>query len=139
MSDQKKSTSTPTTTNYPDHWERWPAIREPVLLHLPPDAADSIRELGRVLYELVDHFGLYQPPGSWTAARLGAAVAELRFVRQYLEELAEARFASSLSKADTRLAERAQAWAVEAEELAAEIEIGLREEGAGDEEGAGPE
>ena len=82
MRDQTKSTSHP----YPDHWECWPAIREPMLLHLPPDVADSVRELGRVVYELVDSLGLYRPPGSWTAARLGATIAELRFLRQYLED-----------------------------------------------------
>lgn len=124
MSDQKKSTST-----YPDHWEptweRSPAIREPILLHLPPDVGESVRELGRVVYELVDHLGLYQPPGSWTAARLRATVAELRFLRQYLEELSEARFASCLEEADTRLAERAEDWSVKADELAAEIEAAL--------------
>ena len=121
MSDQQKSTSTP----YPDHWECWPAIREPMLLHLPPDVADSVRELGRVVYELVDHLGLYRPPGSWTAARLGATVAELRFLRQYLEELSEARFASCLEEPDTRLAERAEDWSVKLDELAAEIEAAL--------------
>lgn len=121
MRDQEKSTS----TIYPDHWEHWPAIREPMRLHLPPDVATSIRDFGRVAYELVDHLGLYQPPGSWTAARLRATVAELRFLRQYLEELSEARFASCLDKAETRLAERAEDWAVKADELAAEIEAAL--------------
>ncbi len=124
MRDHQKSTSP-----YPDHWEpTWeksPAIREPMLLHLPPDVADSVRELGRVVYELVDHLGLYQPPGSWTAARLRATVAELRFLRQYLEELSDARFASCLPETDTRLAERAEDWAVKADELAAEIEAAL--------------
>jgi len=120
MSDQTKSTSL-----YPDHWECWPAIREPMLLHLPPDVGDSVRELGRVVYELVDSLGLYRPPGSWTAARLGATVAELRFLRQYLEELSEARFASCLEAADTRLAERAEDWSVRLDELAAEIEAAL--------------
>ncbi len=124
MCDHQKSTSN-TPTPYPDHWERWPAIREPMLLHLPPDVGESVRELGRVLYELVDHLGLYQPPGSWTAARLRATVAELRFLRQYLEELSEARFASCLEEVDTRLAERAEDWAVKADELAAEIEAAL--------------
>ena len=126
MSDLKQSTS----PSYPNHWEHWPAIREPMLLHLPPDVGESVRELGRVLYEIVDHMGLYQPPGSWTAARLRATVAELRFLRQYLEALSEARFASCLAEADTRLAERAEDWAVKVDELAAEIEAALPERAA---------
>jgi hypothetical protein len=117
MRDQKKSTSP-----YPEHWEQWPAFREALLLHLPPDVADAIREMGRVLYELLDHLGLYAPPGSWLAARLSATVAELRFARQCLEALADERPHTSLTAAELHLAERCEDWAVAADELAGEIE-----------------
>jgi hypothetical protein len=117
MSDQKKSTSP-----YPESWEQWPAFREALLLHLPPDVADSVREIGRVLYEIFDHLGLHAPPGSWLAARLRATVAELRFARQCLEALADERPHTSLTAAETHLAERCEEWAVSADELAAEIE-----------------
>ena len=124
MRDHQKSTCLSPDPWEPT-WEKSPAIREPMLLHLPPDVAESVRALGRVVYELLDHLGLYQPPGSWTAARLGATVAELRFLRQYLETLSEARFACGLEEADARLAERAEGWAVTLDELAAEIEAAL--------------
>ena len=71
------------------------------MLHLPPDVADAIREMGRVLYELLDHLGLDAPPGSWLAARLKATVAELRFARQRLEALADERPHTSLTAADS--------------------------------------
>ena len=117
MSDQKKSTSP-----FPDQWEQWPAFREVLMLHMPPDVADAIREMGRVLYELLDHLGLYAPPGSWLAARLRATVGELRFARQCLEALADERPHTSLTAAELHLAERCEDWAVAADELAAEIE-----------------
>ena len=127
MSDQQKSTS-PNLHRLPDHWEQWPAFREALLLHLPPDVADSIREMGRVLYELLDHLGLYAPPGSWLAARLRATVAELRFARQCLEALADERPHTSLTAAELHLAERCEDWAVRADELAAEIERAVEAE-----------
>ena len=120
MSDQQKSTST--LQRLPESWEQWPAFREALLLHLPPDVADSVRKLGRVLYEILDHLGLYAPPGSWLAARLRATVAELSFARQCLEAIADERPHTSLTAAETRLAERCEDWAVKADELAGEIE-----------------
>jgi hypothetical protein len=121
MRDRPKSTD-PLLDQLPDHWEEWPAFREVLMLHLPPDVADSLRELGRALYEILDHWSLYAPPGSWTAARLGATAAELRFTRQCLEAIAEDRHHADLAEADVGLAERAEAWAIEADELAGEIE-----------------
>ena len=98
MSDQTKSTSTNPPDPWEPTWEKSPAIREALLLHLPPDVAEPVRAIGRALFELVDSLGLYRPPGSWTAAQLGATVAELRFVRQYLETLSETRFACGLPR-----------------------------------------
>jgi len=121
MSDQQKSTS-PNLHRLPDHWEQWPAFREALLLHLPPDVADSMRELGRALYEILDRVGLYAPPGSWLAARLRGAVGELRFARQCLEALADERVHTSFTAAELHLAGRCEAWAVAVDELAAEIE-----------------
>ena len=121
MRDQPKSTD-PLLAQLPDHWEEWPAFREVLMLHLPRDVADSLRELGRALYEILDHWSLYAPPGSWTAARLGATAAELRFTRQCLEAIAEDRHHADLAEADVGLAERAEAWAIEADDLAGEIE-----------------
>ena len=92
------------------------------MLHLPPDVADSLRELGRALYEILDHWSLYAPPGSWTAIRLGATAAELRFTRQCLEAVTHDRHHADLAEVDAGLAARAEAWAIEAEELAGEIE-----------------
>lgn len=117
MRDQKKSTSP-----YHDHWEQWPSFREALLLHLPPDVADSMRELGRALYEILDRVGLYAPPGSWLAARLRATVGELRFARQCLEALADERAHTSFTAAELHLAERCEEWAGKVDELAAEIE-----------------
>jgi len=133
MSDQTKSTSTNPADPWEPTWEKSPAIREPLLLHLPPDVAEPVRAIGRALFELVDSLGLYRPPGSWTAAQLGATVAELRFVRQYLETLSETRFACGLPEADARLAERAEGWAVRVDELASEIEAALPAEASAEE------
>ncbi len=129
MSDQKKSTS-PIHHELPDHWEEWPAFRETLLLHLPPDVADSMRELGRVVHELLAHLGLYAPPGSWIAARLRATAGELRFARQCLEALVEERRHTSLSPAEERLVDRCEDWAIAADELAGEIERAVGAEGA---------
>jgi len=126
MSDHQKSTSTLQQT--PESWEQWPAFREALMLHLPPDVADAIREMGRVLYELLDHLGLYAPPGSWLAARLRATVAELTFTRQCLEALADERPHTSLTAAETRLADRCEGWAVKVDELAGEIERAVEAE-----------
>ena len=120
MSDQQKSTST--LQRLPESWEQWPAFREALMLHLPPDVADSVREIGRALYEILDHLGLYAPPGSWLAARLRATVGELRFARQCLEALADERPHTSLTAAEFHLAEWCEGWAVKADELAGEIE-----------------
>jgi hypothetical protein len=120
MSDQKKSTSP--YQRLPEHWEQWPSFREALLLHLPPDVADSMRELGRALYDILDHLGLYAPPGSWLAARLRATVGELRFARQCLEALADERAHTSFTPAELHLAERCEDWAVAVDELAGEIE-----------------
>jgi hypothetical protein len=124
MSDQKKSTS-PSSHRLPDHWEQWPAFREALMLHLPPDVADSMRELGRALYEILDRVALYAPPGSWLVARLKATVGELRFARQCLEALADERAHTSFTPAELHLAGRCEAWAVAVDELAAEIETAV--------------
>lgn len=98
------------------------------MLHLPPNVADAIREMGRVLYELLDHLGLCAPPGSWLAAHLRATVGELRFARQCLEALAEERPRTSLTAAEIHLADRCEDWAVKVDELAGEIERAVEAE-----------
>ena len=70
------------------------------MLHLSPDVADSMRELGRALYEILDRVGLYAPSGSWLVARLRATVGELRFARQCLEALADERAHTSFTAAE---------------------------------------
>jgi hypothetical protein len=131
MSDRTKSTVTPPPTAAPpkpptgSDAERHLTFRHAFLVHLPLDVADAMEEMGRGLYQLVLARSLGLPAGSWTQARLRAAVADLRFEAAHLAAIAEERHASSLPLEDALLSERAAAWAVQAEALATRIESAL--------------
>jgi hypothetical protein len=90
-----------------------------------PDVAEALEEMGHGLYGLVLAHSFDPPPGSWTAARLRAAAADLHFHAHHLRSLAQERHASTLSGADSLLSERAEAWSVQAEALATRIESAL--------------
>jgi hypothetical protein len=128
MSDRPKSTVPHPPASPPPagrDWERHLTFRRAFLVHLPPDVADAMEEMGRGLYQLVLARQLDLPAGSWTQARLRAAVADLRFEAAHLAAIAEERHASSLPREDAHLCERAEAWATQAEALATRIKRAL--------------
>lgn len=103
---------------YPIHWEEWPTFREVFLLHLPPDLHPGVREAGRGIFATALELELPPLPQPWTHMRLRAAAADLRFVQQFLEAVAEDRFNASLEEEETRLAERAESWALKVHQIA---------------------
>jgi hypothetical protein len=105
--------------------ERHPTFRHTFLAHLPPDLAEAVEHLGRGLYQLLLALELDGYRGSWTAHRLRAAAADLRYQAAYLAALAQEREASCLSPTDALLSDRAQAWSTQAEALATRIEGAL--------------
>jgi len=127
MSDRQKSTVSTTPTAEPE-WERHSTFRHTFLAHLSPDLAEAVEQLGRGLYYFILALPGEPHHGSWTAARLRATVADLRFHANHLAALAQERHAASLSRSDTLLSERAEAWAVQAETLATRIEGPLSQE-----------
>jgi len=132
MSDRPKSTVSPTPASSaapppppePD-WERHPTFRHTFLAHLPPDVAEAAEHLGRGLYHLVLALPGEPHRGSWTAARLQATAADLRFHAAHLAALAEERHTSSLSSTDFHLSEWSLPWALQLEEVAERIESAL--------------
>lgn len=112
----------PAPPRYPRHWEGWPTFREVFLLHLPPDLHPGVREAGRGIFATALELELPPLPQPWTHMRLRAAAADLRFLQQFLEAVAEDRFNASLEEDETRLAERAEAWALKLQQIARRME-----------------
>jgi hypothetical protein len=54
--------------------------------------------------------------------RLRAVAADLRFLQSFLEAVAADRFEASLSEEESRLAERAEAWAMKLHQIARRME-----------------
>jgi hypothetical protein len=54
--------------------------------------------------------------------RLRAVAADLRFLQSFLEAIASDRFEASLSEEESRLAERAESWAMKLHQIARRME-----------------
>jgi hypothetical protein len=54
--------------------------------------------------------------------RLQAVAADLRFLQSFLEAVAGDRFTASLDEEESRLAERAEAWAMKLHQIARRME-----------------
>lgn len=106
----------------PAHWEEWPTFREVFLLHLPPELHPGVREAGRGIFATALEIELPPLPQPWTHMRLRAAAADLRFLQQFLEAVARDRFNASLEAEETRLAERAESWALKIHQIARRME-----------------
>jgi hypothetical protein len=107
---------------HPGHWEEWPTFREVFLLHLPPDLHPGVREAGRGIFATALEIELPPLPQPWTHMRLRAAAADLRFLQQFLEAVAQDRFNASLAEEEVRLAERAESWALKINQIARRME-----------------
>jgi hypothetical protein len=123
MSDRQKSTVS--TASADRDWERHATFRRTFLVHVSPDVAEALEEMGHGLYGLVLAHSFDPPPGSWTAARLRATAADLRFHAAHLASLAEERHASSLPSADAHLSEESLLWVQRLEETAEHIDTAL--------------
>jgi len=106
----------------PDHWEEWPTFREVFLLHLPPELHPGVREAGRGIFATALEIELPPLPQPWTHMKLRAAAADLRFLQEFLEAVAEDRFTASLEAEEVRLAERAESWALKVHQIARRME-----------------
>ena len=107
---------------HPGHWEEWPTFREVFLLHLPPDLHPGVREAGRGIFATALEIELPPLPQPWTHMRLRAAAADLRFLQQFLEAVAQDRFNASLAEEEIRLTERAESWALKINQIARRME-----------------
>ena len=103
-------------------WEDNPTFRETFLLHLAPDLHPGVRQAGRGIFATALEMELPPLPRPWTHMRLRAVAADLRFLQSFLEAIAADRFEASLEEEESRLAERAEAWAMKLHQIARRME-----------------
>lgn len=126
MTDQEKSTLHPATppTIDPAAWEDFQGFRESFLAHFTrPEDNTTLRHLGRFLYELILETAgtMPDPPESTTRTETRAALADLRHLEGFLGAIGAEHKDASLSPDDARLSELAEAWSVDAGQLADRI------------------
>ncbi|HSL83231.1 MAG TPA: hypothetical protein VLF66_10670 [Thermoanaerobaculia bacterium] len=131
MPDREKSSSPPSPPesppppsdeSAPSSWEDNPTFRETFLLHLAPDLHPGVRQAGRGIFATALEMELPPLPRPWTHMRLRAVAADLRFLQSFLEAVAADRFEASLSEEESRLAERAESWAMKLHQIARRME-----------------
>jgi hypothetical protein len=109
----------------PPAWEDAPAFREVFLAHFPPEAAHSLRQTGRHLYDAVLEVDLYELDEPWVRARVRALAADLRFTALVLTTLAGVRLQAGLTAEEMALAIKAESWAGEVDRFAASLEAAV--------------
>lgn len=88
---------------------------------------ELLRRAGEEIFTQVLSGDLHRPREPWTHARLRSLVLDLRWVVQYLEEIAAEPLESHPDDRDEdRLAREAAGWAVEIDRVAERIENRLR-------------
>ncbi|HSL81984.1 MAG TPA: hypothetical protein VLF66_04360, partial [Thermoanaerobaculia bacterium] len=116
------SPAPPPSDSPPPSWEDNPTFRETFLLHLAPDLHPGVRQAGRGIFATALEIELPPLPRPWTHMRLRAVAADLRFLQSFLEAVAADRFEASLEEEESRLAERAESWAMKLHQIARRME-----------------
>ena len=106
-------------------WEDTPAFREIFLAHFPPEAAESLRQTGRHLYDAVLEVDLYELDEPWVQARVRALAEDLRFTARVFQTLTRAPAEAGLTDSERQLAERCLSWAAEVTAIVLAIEGAL--------------
>jgi hypothetical protein len=126
MPDHAQSTfPPPPDASTSSSWENAPAFREVFLVHFPPEAAESLRQTGRHLYDAVLEVDLYELNEPWVRARVRALAADLRFTALVLTTLASVRIEAGLTAEEMALATKAESWAEEVDRFAASLDAAV--------------
>ena len=79
----------PESTSPPQPWNEANSIRETTILYLDdPEHKEAVRAFGRVIYDLAVESTSMPWDETVSKAELRAAAADLRFIQDYLDDLA---------------------------------------------------